>query len=171
MRARAISWSKLASVLVGLLFSASVHAQVEFRLAFMIEQWRTEPASFPNDMSFKFISTESLVSPTDLRKARAFLDGKVAVVEIQLSQRAAQRINELGAANMKNQERGSFDKHVGLGVVVDGTVRQVIQGVFEPLEGNTLWWRPSDDRIPAAVQLREARKIADKINTSSKGAR
>lgn len=165
---RTIDWPKLTALVGGLTLTVSVHAQVEFRLAFMIEQWMTVPAAFPNDASYKFISTEPLVGPADFHKARAFLDGKMAVVEIQLSERAAQRISELGASNMKNQQQGSFEKHVGLGVVIDGTVKQVIQGVFEPLQKNTLWWRPSDDRVPAATQLREARKIAEKLNSGSK---
>lgn len=36
---RTIDWPKLTALVGGLTLTVSVHAQVEFRLAFMIEQW------------------------------------------------------------------------------------------------------------------------------------
>ena len=49
---RTIHWPKLIALVGGLTLAVSAHAQVEFRLAFMIEQWMTVPAAFPNDASY-----------------------------------------------------------------------------------------------------------------------
>ena len=154
-----------AAALVGA--AAGACAQVEFRLAYMQRVPESSPATFPNDVLYKFVSLSTFVGSKDLLRATASVQDGRGVVEIRISEVAAKRFNELAKANARNQDRGSFESHVGLAVIVDGKTYQVIQGVFDPLPGNTMWWRPADDRLPQKEQLRLAQEMARKVRGGS----
>ena len=155
--------SKLLAAVVLLCASVCATAQVEFHLAYMKRVPDSSPTVFPNDHLFKFMSLTTFIGAKDFRRATASLQEGRGYVAFRVSAAAAKRFNELVKANIANQERGSFENHIGLAVVVDGQVHQVIQGVFQPLQDQTLWWTPADDRLPQQEQLRMAQAIAKKV--------
>ncbi len=142
-------------------------AQVQFHLAYMRHTDGAVPATFSNDTSFKFMSAEPLIRADELTKAKAFLSQGQATVEIGISNAARKKFNQLAAQNIRTQEKGLFEEHIGLAVVVDGKPTQVIQGVFQSLPEKKMWWSPADDRLPPAEQLRISQKFASKIARAS----
>jgi hypothetical protein len=137
--------------------------QVQFHLAYMRPIAGAVPATFSNDPFFKFVSATPLIRADELTSAKAFLSDGQASVEIGIDAAAQKKFNDLAARNVQAQDRGAFEDHVGLAVMVDGKPTQVIQGVFQPLTDNKLWWSPADDRLPAAEQLRISEEFARKI--------
>lgn len=157
----------LLAALFASLMSSAATAQVQFHLAYMRPTAGAAPATFSNDSFFKFVSVEPLIRSEELTKARALLSHGQATVEIDISTAARKKFNDLAARNVVNQEKGSFEEHIGLAVMVDGKPAQVIQGVFQPLTENKMWWSPADDRLPRAEQLRISKEIAAKIARAS----
>ena len=159
--------SKLFAAVVLAASSASAFAQVEFRLAYMKRIPDSSSVAFSNDFMFKFVASSTFIGSKDMLRATASLQEGRGVVAIRVSDEAAKRFNELAKANLANQSRGVFENHVGLAVIVDGQATKVIQGVFEPLHDKTIWWRPADDRLPPAEQLRVAKEMARKLRAGS----
>jgi hypothetical protein len=141
----------------------TANAQMQFHLAYMRPWAGAVPATFSNDHSFKFVSAEPLIRAEELTSAQAFLSDGQATVEIGISAGAQDKFNDLVARNIEAQDRGAFEDHVALAVMVDGKPTQVIQGVFQPLTERKLWWAPADDRLPAAEQLRISEEMARRI--------
>ena len=153
----------LFAALLTCLMNSIATAQVQFHLAYMQPTTGTVPTTFLNDGLFKFVSVEPLIRADELKKARAFLLQGQATVEIIVSTSARKKFNNLATLNVLNQKKGAFEKHVGLAVMVDGKPAQVIQGVFQSLPENKMWWSPADDRLPPAEQLRISKEFAAKI--------
>lgn len=151
------------AALLACLVSNVAAAQVQFHRAYMRPVAGSEPATFSNDRLFKFFSTEPLIRSSELTKATVLVERGQATLEIGISAAARKKFNDLAARNIHNQEKGAFEDHIGLAVLVDGKPIQVIQGIFQPLDENKMWWSPADDRLPLAEQLRISKEIAAKI--------
>jgi hypothetical protein len=141
----------------------TANARVQFHLAYRRPTPGAVPAIFANDPFFKFVSAEPLIRAEELTSAEAFLSHGQATVEIGIAAAAQEKFNDLAARNVQAQDRGAFEDHVGLAVMVDGKPTQVIQGVFQQITERKLWWSPADDRLPAAEQLRISEEFARKI--------
>jgi len=149
----------------------SVHsqAQVEFHLAYPIKHTGTKAATFPNDDMFRYVSTQPYISSSELLSARVQKSNHGYIIEINISQLAQRKINELVATNVKSLEDRDFNRHIALGVVVDGEPKQVIQGILHPLTTDIMWWSPPiSNRSSDATALQETNLWAKRINDAKK---
>jgi hypothetical protein len=147
-----------------LLVAGHAPAQVAFHLAYISPKPGAEPAGFPNDRMFKYMSVRPLIPQEELMQARAGYANGQAYVELWISDTARNKVNDLAAANAAAQDRGAFEDHVALAVVADGEPKKVIQGVFQALPDNKLRWNLGNSSASSNEDLREAEAWAKRIN-------
>ena len=151
--------------LIAALVAMGANAQVEFRLAFQTETAGCVPASFQNDQFFRCMSSQSIIAAPEMREAEAVQSGGATYLSIKITPAARERLNALAAANSKLMGEKHFEKTVGLGVVVNGIPRTVVQGVFQQFQKDEIRWYTSTYARPADLQ--EASDWAALINSAS----
>lgn len=137
--------------------------QIRFHLAYMTEQPDTKAVRFRNDEFFKAVSVHPFFKTTDILNAKTFISEGRAGVEIEISNAAQKKLNAVVAKNIKNQDQGLFNQHIGLGIMKDGKPLSVMQGLFQPIPDRKMWLFLIDDRLPLSEQLRQAEELAKKI--------
>jgi hypothetical protein len=142
--------------------SSSAQAQVAFHLAYHADHPGAIPASFPNDRLFRYISVEPYIPSSDLRSAIVMKTEHGYAIEITISTAAREKLNALAEDNAKALKDRDFNAQFGIGLVVDGKPRRVIQGVHR-LESDVLWLS-LDYNVSDAETLKEADLWAERIN-------
>lgn len=140
-------------------------AQVEFRLAYRTEPAGCVPASFQNDQFFRCMSSQSIIAAPELREAVAVQSDGATYLSIKITPAARERLNALSAANSKAISEKHFEKTVGLGAVVNGIPRTVVQGIFQQFKKDEIRWYISTNARPSDLQ--EALDWAALINSVS----
>ncbi len=134
-------------------------ADASFHLAYMNKKADAIPATFTNDNTFQYMSPVPYIPSSELLDATVVKIEHGYAVKITFSPAAVEKFNALADANTKAQDRKDFDAHTGLGLVIDGHPRNVVQGIFRPLNENSVLWRS----YPAATEA-EAKALAAAIN-------
>lgn len=131
-------------------------ADVALHLAYQHERPASVPANFSNDRSFRYVSRKPYILSSELLDAKVVKSKYGYVVKLTLAPTAVKKFNAVAEANTRAQAHQDFEAHTGLGVFVDGQPSEVIQGVFQPLTDNALWWSVYPQELTADA-LREAR--------------
>lgn len=131
-----------------------------FHLAYMDKKADAIAATFTNDDMYQYMSPVPYIPSSELLDATVVKSEHGYAVKITFSPLAVEKFNALANANAKAQDRKDFNAHTGLGLVIDGHPRNVVQGIFRPLNGNSVWWRVS----PTATES-EAKTLAETINS------
>ena len=162
---------KLVRCLIGGVFAfatVAASAQVQFHFAYRAPRPDAVAASFPNDDFFTFMSRQPFIQAKDLLSAKTGYADGVSYVEIEISNDAMKKINELAASNERAADRGAFQDRVGLAFVVDGKPVQVVQGVNGPLPEPVIWWYLGNFNLSRDAALSEAEALAEIIRRSAR---
>jgi hypothetical protein len=137
--------------------------KISFHLAYRAEMAETFYAEFPNDSLIRHASKEPYITSTDIIGSSIVNQDDDIAAEIEITLSAREKINKIVLENLRAQKARKFYEHTSLGLMIDGKPNHVIQGLFQELNENRLWWFPSPT-LSKENAIKEVEEIVELIN-------
>ena len=113
-------------IYIALLSPWQAWAGLSFHLAYYQDTLGSRHVSFPNDHLVCCVAIRRYLQSSELKSVYVFHSGDRVAVAIDIAPEAKEKINKIVNANLKSMSSHNLDKHIALGILVDGQPKDSI---------------------------------------------